>query len=70
MPHPDAWQQRRSAWLFHIGRRLQAEYEATEAPVPARLARLVQQFEMATKSPGEKGRDWSRHMNPAGFARR
>jgi hypothetical protein len=46
MPHPQTWPRQRNPWLFHIGRRLQAEYEAIEAPVPLRLAQLVRKFEM------------------------
>jgi hypothetical protein len=40
----------RREWLLMIGRRLRAEYEAVNAPVPERLAALVKQLEAGSAS--------------------
>ncbi len=43
----------RGEWLLHIGRRLLTEYDdiIAAAPVPERLASLLQQLEEATDNP-------------------
>jgi hypothetical protein len=43
----------RRAWLLAIGRRLRVEYDA-RAPVPPRLAALVNQLETAAQGSGEE----------------
>jgi hypothetical protein len=40
-------------WLLAIGRRLRAEYDAVKAPIPERLAALVEELEIDTDAEAE-----------------